>query len=81
MRARYAVPVFLLAGASVVGVIAYRVLLTDSARENLRASVKTANKACKDILDVISSSQGAVIEEDVLPNRVRTEEQWEALGV
>lgn len=81
MRARYKVPVILLAGITAAGYIAYRVLLTESARESLRAGVNTARKACEEILDVVSDSQGSVIEEDVLPNRARTSEQWEALGI
>lgn len=81
MKARYKVPVVLLAGLTAAGFVAYRVLLTESAKESMRAGVNTARRACEEILDVVSTSQGSVVEEDMLPNRVRTEEQWEALGI
>lgn len=71
----------MLAGVTAAGLVAYRVFLTDSARESLRAGAKTAKDACERIMDTISDKQGSVMEEDVLPNRVRTEQQWEALGI
>lgn len=81
VKARYKAPLILIAGAAAAGIIAYRFLLTESARESIRAGAKAAHKACEEISDAISDSQGSVIEEDELPNRVRTEAQWEALGI
>lgn len=81
MKVRYKVPAILTVGITAIGFIAYRVLLTESARESVRAGVKTAQKACEEIVNAVSDSQGSIAEEDELPNRARTAKQWDALGI
>ncbi|MBM6774450.1 hypothetical protein [Olsenella profusa] len=80
MKVRAFVPVILITGVTAVGYVTYRVLLTDSARESLRAGVKATKDAFQKISEAVSDAQGSVMEEDELPNRVRTREQWEFLG-
>lgn len=59
---------------------AYRLLLTPAAREDLRESARSVSDAVRRLDDLVSERRGMVMEEDELPNRRKTEQQWEALG-
>lgn len=59
---------------------AYRLLLTPAAREDLRESARSVSDAVRRLDDFVSERRGVVMEEDELPNRRKTEQQWEALG-
>lgn len=67
----------LLSGA---GIAAYKLLLSDEAKENLRQATESVRTACEKICDTINGVQGTVMEGD-LPNRERTREQWRSLGL
>ena len=67
----------LLSGA---GFAAYRMLLSDEAKENLRQAAESVRVACEKICDPINGAQGTVMEGD-LPNRERTRNQWRSLGL
>lgn len=60
--------------------LAYRLLLSDDAKDSIKSGARTVNDAVERICKVIDDAQGSVMEEDVLPNRQRTERQWDALG-
>ena len=74
---RKAVFVLVLVGA---GAVAYRVLLTDDARDSLKNSYVSIKGAYERMQDVISDIRGIVVGEDELPNQEATRLQWEALG-
>ena len=63
-----------------VGFAAYRLLLSDEAKEDLRHATKSVRTACEKICDTINGTQGTFMEGD-LPNRERTREQWRSLGL
>ena len=63
-----------------VGFAAYRLLLSDEAKEDLRHATKSVRVACEKICDTINGAQGTVMEGD-LPNRERTRNQWRSLGL
>ena len=60
--------------------VAYRVLLTDEARAELRKTVSTVREAYRQVNESIEQAEGQVMEEDELPNRQQTRKEWEALG-
>lgn len=60
--------------------LAYRLLLSDEAKESIKSGARTVNDAVERMCKLIDDAQGSVMEEDVLPNRQRTEQQWDALG-
>ena len=60
--------------------VAYRVLLTDEARAELRKTVSTVRDAYRQVNESIEQAEGQVMEEDELPNRQQTRKEWEALG-
>ena len=60
--------------------LAYRLLLSDEAKESIKNGALAVNDAVERMCKVIDDAQGSVMEEDVLPNRQRTEQQWDALG-
>ena len=74
---RKAVFVLVLVGA---GAVAYRVLLTDEARDSLKNSYSSIKGAYDRMQGVISDIRGIVVGEDELPNQEATRLQWEALG-
>ena len=63
-----------------VGFAAYRLFLSDEAKEDLRHATNSVRTACEKICDTINGTQGTVVEGD-LPNRERTREQWRSLGL
>lgn len=71
------VSVGLLAG---IVVAAYKLLLTPEARESLKRAGKTIKESYDTITRAYGDAQGETMQEDVLPNRVATEAQWEAIG-
>ena len=63
------------------GAFAYTVLLDDRAKEDLKGAVRTVRDSYLRIQGVIDDIRGLVMnDEDPLPNRQRTLEQWQALG-
>ena len=76
---RFGATVVALGTLAFVGYAAYRVLLSDQARENLRSCGQAVSDACSKVCDTVNEMYGVVVEDD-FPNRERTEKQWEALG-
>ena len=70
--------VVLAASVAVLGVTAYRIMLTDEAREAMRRSASQVRDTVETLNDKLGEKQNIDIES--LPNRQRTEEMWEALG-
>lgn len=70
--------VVLAASVAVLGVAAYRIMLTDEAREAMRRSASQVRDTVETLNDKLGEKQNVDIES--LPNRQRTEEMWEALG-
>ena len=68
-----------LAVLAAIGVAAYNILLSDEARESLRQGAASVKKACNKVCDTINACQGTVVDDD-LPNRERTQRQWESIG-
>lgn len=70
--------VVLAASVAVLGVAAYRIMLTDEAREAMRRSASQV----RDTVETLNDKLGEKLNIDIesLPNRQRTEEMWEALG-
>lgn len=68
----------LAASVVVLGVAAYRILLTDEARAAIRSSAVQMRDTVETLNDKLGEKQNVDIES--LPNRQRTEEMWEALG-
>ena len=62
------------------GLAAYKLLLSDEAKESLRQATESVRTACEKICDTINGTQGTVMEGD-LPNRERTRAQWRSLGL
>ena len=55
--------------------------LSETAKSNLREAITTVKKACEQICETVSRAEGYSSTDDgPLPNRKRTEDQWEALG-
>lgn len=69
--------VVLAASVAVLGVAAYRIMLTDEAREAMRRSASQVRDTVETLNDKLGEKQNVDIES--LPNRQRTEEMWEAL--
>ena len=69
--------VLVLVGA---GAVAYRVLLTDEARQSLKNSYATIKEAYGRVSELVGDVRGIEQTEDELPNQVATRLQWEALG-
>lgn len=70
--------VVLAASVAVLGVAAYRIMLTDEARDAMRRSASQVRDTVETLNDKLGEKQNVDIES--LPNRQRTEEMWEALG-
>ena len=70
--------VVLAASVAVLGVAAYRIMLTDEAREAMRRSASQVRDTVETLNEKLGEKQNVDIES--LPNRQRTEEMWEALG-
>lgn len=70
--------VVLAASVAVLGVAAYRIMLTDDARKAMRRSASQVRDTVETLNDKLGEKQNIDIES--LPNRQRTEEMWEALG-
>lgn len=68
----------LTAVAAAAGVAAYRLLLSDVAKESLRECAAGVRDAADKVSRVIDQDQ--LVEEDGLPNRERTISDWEQLG-
>ena len=62
-----------------LGAITYRVLLSDEARAGLRNAATAVRDVCEKVCDTVNESYGVVMD-DELPNRERTQRQWEELG-
>lgn len=73
-------PFVLLGVLGTSAAVAYRVLLTDEARAELRKMVSTVRDAYRQVNESIEQAEGQVMEEDELPNRQQTRKEWEALG-
>lgn len=70
--------VALTAAAAILGVAAYRLLLTDEARASLRRSVGEVRNTAQTLNETLGERQNN--EEAVRANQQRTEEMWTALG-
>lgn len=70
--------VVLAASVAVLGVAAYRIMLTDEAREAMRRSASQVRDTVETLNNKLGEKQNVDIES--LPNRQRTVEMWEALG-
>lgn len=68
----------LTAVAAAAGVAAYRLLLSDAAKESLRECAAGVRDAADKVSRAIDQDQ--LVEEDGLPNRERTISDWEQLG-
>lgn len=64
--------------AAAAGVVAYRFLLSDAAKESLRECASGVRNAADKVSRAIDRDQ--LVEEDGLPNRERTISDWEQLG-
>lgn len=62
------------------GAIAYRLLLTDDAREDLETALSAVRTSIDRITTVMDDVRGHEMREDVLPNREATMADWEAIG-
>ena len=71
--------VILVGTVAALGAIAYRMLLSDEARTGLRNAATAVKDACETVCDTVNESYGVVMD-DELPNRERTQRQWEELG-
>ena len=60
--------------------LAYRLLLSDEANASLTRGARAVTDPVERMCKLVDDAQGSVMEEDVLPNRQRTEQQWDALG-
>lgn len=70
-----------LAGAiGATGFAAYRLLLTDDAREHVEMAASAVRTSVERIMTVMDDVKGHEMREDVLPNREATIADWEALG-
>ena len=68
----------LTAAVTILGVAAYRLLLTDEARASLRRSVGEVRNTAQTLNETIGERKNN--EEAVRANQQRTEEMWTALG-
>lgn len=68
----------LTAVVAAAGVVAYRLLLSDAAKQSLRECTAGVRDAVDKVSKVIDNSQ--LVDEDGLPNRERTISEWEQLG-
>ena len=64
--------------AAAAGGVAYRVLLSDAAKESLRECASGVRDAADKVSRAIDRDQ--LVEEDGLPNRERTISDWDQLG-
>ena len=62
------------------GYALYHLLLTDEARESVHDSVTMVKDVYTTVTENIVDHRGVEMTEDVLPNQVATQAQWEALG-
>lgn len=60
-------------------VLTYQLLLSEEAKESLRAGAKSVKEACDKVCDVINGQEGTVMEDD-MPSRQSTQRQWKSLG-
>ena len=58
--------------------VAYRLLLSDTAKQSLRECAASVRDAVDKVSKVIDNGQ--FVDEDGLPNRERTISEWEQLG-
>lgn len=67
---------------SVAGVVTYKVLLDQQARESLKDAGRTIKDSYGTISSAIAERRGVLVEEDVeqLDNRIQTLKQWADLG-
>lgn len=70
--------VALTAAVTILGVAAYRLLLTDEARASLRRSVGEVRNTAQTLNETLGERQNN--EKAVRANQQRTEEMWTALG-
>ncbi len=68
----------LTAVVAAAGVVAYRLLLSDAAKQSLRECTACVRDAVDKVSKVIDNSQ--LVDEGGLPNRERTISEWEQLG-
>lgn len=61
------------------GVLVYRALLTDEARQSLKRGAQAVKNTVETVNEALSEKQN--IDKDELPNWKRTQEQWDALGI
>lgn len=80
MKKGLVAPLVLLGVLGSCVVVAYRVLLTDEARAELKKTAGSVRDACRQVNESIEQAEGQVMEEDELPNRQQTRKEWEALG-
>lgn len=73
---RTAALVLVAAGASV---LVYRALLTDEARQSLKRGAQAVKNTVETVNEALAEKQN--VDKDELPNRKRTQEQWDALGI
>ena len=62
------------------GVLVYRYVLTDAAREHLRESVDSVRDARNTVQNVVDRARGIVVDEPLEANHERLNSEWEALG-
>ena len=62
------------------GALAYRVLLTDEARQSLKNSYSSIKSAYERVSGIVADARGVEVVEDEYPNQESTRLQWEALG-
>lgn len=70
-----------IATAAGIGYVAYKEVLSDEARENIKKMVETVKTSYDRINEVITSVRGDVMPDDgPLPNVQTTMRQWKDLG-
>ena len=80
MKKGLVAPLVLLGVLGSCAVVAYRVLLTDEARAELKQTAGSVRDAYRKVNESIEQAEGQVMEEDELPNRQQTRKEWEVLG-
>lgn len=80
MKKGLVAPLVLLGVLGSCAVVAYRVLLTDEARTELKKTAGSVRDAYRQVNESIEQAEGQVMEEDELPNCQQTRKEWEALG-
>lgn len=66
-----------LAGA---GILFYKFMLSDEAKQSISTAAQSVRKSCEDIASRVNDLYGTEMEEDVTQHQREVARQWERLG-